>query len=73
MNFIEQKKKQLSKKDISNIGKWDSKIKGLCDKINKDEMLSLYTELNSSMNMLSGFVVNLNKIMRTKFNEINEI
>jgi len=43
------------------------------DKINKDEMLSLYTELNSSMNMLSGFVVNLNKIMRTKFNEINEI
>ena len=37
MNFQESKKKQLSKKDISSIGKWDVKIKGLCEKINKKE------------------------------------
>lgn len=35
MKFREQKKKQLSKVDKSNIGKWDSKIKGLCEKLNK--------------------------------------
>ncbi len=35
MNFQQQKTKQLLKIDKSNIGKWDSKIKGLCDKLNK--------------------------------------
>lgn len=35
MEFIQAKKKQLSKKDMSNIGGWDVKIKGLCNKINK--------------------------------------
>lgn len=35
MNFQQQKQKQLSKVDKSNIGKWDAKIKGLCDKLNK--------------------------------------
>ena len=34
MNFQEAKKKQLSKSDKSSIGKWDSKIKPLCKKIN---------------------------------------
>ena len=34
-SFQESKKKQLNKKDVSSIGEWDSKIKGLCDKINK--------------------------------------
>ena len=34
MNFLQQKAKQLSKTDKSNIGKWDSKIKDLCEKIN---------------------------------------
>ena len=35
MSFQEQKKKQLSKIDKSSIGSWDSKIKKLCNKINK--------------------------------------
>lgn len=35
MNFEEQKKKQLSKIDKSNIGKWDFKVKRLCKKLNK--------------------------------------
>ena len=34
-NFQQAKKKQLSKLDKSSIGSWDSKIKYLCDKINK--------------------------------------
>ena len=33
--FEEDKKKQLSRKDKSNVGSLDNKIKGLCDKINK--------------------------------------
>ncbi len=37
MKFIEQKKKQLSKIDKSNIGKWDVQIKELCDKLNKSK------------------------------------
>lgn len=35
MKFEDMKKKQLSKADKSNIGKWDSKIKILCKKLNK--------------------------------------
>ena len=35
MKFKDMKKKQLTKSDKSNIGSWDPKIKGLCDKINK--------------------------------------
>ena len=35
MNFEEQKKKQLERKDASSIGSWDPKIKGLCEKLNK--------------------------------------
>lgn len=35
MEFNQQKQNQLSKSDKSNIGEWDKKIKGLCDKINK--------------------------------------
>ncbi len=34
MDFSSKKQKQLSKTDKSNIGKWDDKIKGLCDKLN---------------------------------------
>ncbi len=37
MNFEDMKEKQLSKKDLSNEGSWDVKIKGLCDKINKSK------------------------------------
>ena len=33
-NFEQQKRRQLGMKDNSNIGKWDSKISGLCGKIN---------------------------------------
>lgn len=35
MKFEDMKKKQLSKIDKSSIGKWDIKIKILCDKLNK--------------------------------------
>jgi len=35
MTFNQQKTRQLSKKDASNIGEWDVKIKGLCEKLNK--------------------------------------
>ncbi len=34
-NFNFQKQKQLSKADKSSIGRWDRKIEGLCNKINK--------------------------------------
>jgi len=35
MKFEDMKTKQLSKIDKSNIGKWDPKIKILCEKLNK--------------------------------------
>jgi len=35
MGFENMKKKQFLKTDKSNIGKWDPKIKSLCEKINK--------------------------------------
>lgn len=35
MTFEDMKTKQLSKSDKSSIGKWDDKIKSLCDKLNK--------------------------------------
>tara|TARA_Y100000310_G_scaffold289105_1_gene315255 strand:+ start:1151 stop:1711 length:561 start_codon:yes stop_codon:yes gene_type:complete len=37
MDFQQAKKKQLSKIDKSSIGSWDSKIKKLCGKINKNK------------------------------------
>ncbi len=37
MTFQEAKQKQLSKIDKSSIGSWDEKIKGLCNKINKNK------------------------------------
>ena len=37
MNFNSMKKKQFLKIDKSSIGKWDSKIVGLCEKINKNK------------------------------------
>ncbi|MFA7707452.1 MAG: tRNA wybutosine-synthesizing 3 family protein [Candidatus Pacearchaeota archaeon] len=37
MTFEQDKQKQLSKSDRSSIGSWDSKIKGLCEKINKNK------------------------------------
>lgn len=36
-NFEQQKEKQLSMQDNSDIGKWDEKISKLCGKINKKE------------------------------------
>jgi len=36
-DFLLNKKKQLSRKDSSNIGEWDEKIKALCEKINNKE------------------------------------
>jgi tRNA wybutosine-synthesizing protein 3 len=36
-NFLQQKQDILSKNDKSNIGRWDEKIKKLCDKINHKE------------------------------------
>ena len=36
MNFLQQKKNQLEKIDKSHEQKWDDKIKGLCEKINKN-------------------------------------
>ena len=36
MNFKQQKSQQLSKQDKSNEGSWDLKIRGLCNKINKN-------------------------------------
>jgi tRNA wybutosine-synthesizing protein 3 len=41
MNWGESKTNQLNMKDNSDIGKWDKKIKKLCDKINKNK--SYYT------------------------------
>ena len=35
--FLQRKKDILSKKDKSHIGKWDEKIVGLCEKINKSD------------------------------------
>ena len=37
MNFQTQKHIQLLKSDKSSIGSWDSKIKGLCNKINQQK------------------------------------
>jgi tRNA wybutosine-synthesizing protein 3 len=36
MNFQQQKQKQLAKIDASNVGSWDTKIRGLCDKLNRN-------------------------------------
>jgi len=37
MSFEQDKQKQLSKIDKSSIGSWDSKIKQLCNKLNKSK------------------------------------
>jgi len=37
VTFDKRKKDALSKADKSSIGGWDSKIKGLCEKINKSD------------------------------------
>jgi len=37
MEFASQKQNQLLKSDKSSIGSWDSKIKGLCNKINQQK------------------------------------
>jgi len=37
MSFEQDKEKQLSRKDISNVGEWDSKIESLCNKLNKSK------------------------------------
>ncbi len=37
MGFNEEKKKQLNRKDRSNIGEWDERIKDLCNKLNKKD------------------------------------
>lgn len=44
--FTQRKKSVLSKLDKSSVGKWDNKIKGLCDKINEDE--NFYTTSSCS-------------------------
>jgi tRNA wybutosine-synthesizing protein 3 len=36
MTFQQQKQKQLAKLDISNVGSWDRKILGLCNKLNRN-------------------------------------
>ena len=36
-NFEERKKKQLEMEDNSSIGKWDAKIKNLCETLNKNK------------------------------------
>lgn len=46
MNFEEQKQKQLSMNDNSDIGKWDDEIEGLCGKLNK--MKEYYTTSSCS-------------------------
>jgi tRNA wybutosine-synthesizing protein 3 len=45
-NFLQRKQAVLSKSDKSSIGKWDEKIKSLCDKINSDD--NFYTTSSCS-------------------------
>jgi len=54
MNFQEQKKKQLNKKDKSNIGEWDEKIKELCDKINKNKKYYTTSSCSGRVVLLKG-------------------
>ena len=45
-NFLQRKNAILSKADKSSVGKWDDKIKSLCEKINKSE--NFYTTSSCS-------------------------
>lgn len=79
MKFKDMKTKQLSKADKSNIGKWDVKIKGLCDKLNKKK--EYYTTsscagriilLKSSKGKIeNGFLFRTHK--KIKFEELKKI
>ena len=64
MIFEEQKKKQLMKKDLSNEGSWDVKIKSLCKKLNKKK--NYYTFLILWLVAARGVVRNL--ILNSCFN-----
>ena len=78
MNFQEAKKKQLSKIDKSSIGSWDSKIKPLCEKINKSK--KYYTTSScagrivllksSDKKIENAFLFRTHK--KTSFNEIRK-
>ena len=57
MGFQEAKKKQLSKIDKSSIGGWDSKIKGLCNKINKKKNYYTTSSCAGRIVMIKGLDV----------------
>jgi len=57
MNFQDMKKKQLSKIDKSSIGSWDSKIKGLCKKLNKKKEYYTTSSCAGRVVMIKGLDV----------------
>jgi len=63
MEFEQQKLKQLSKKDKSNIGKWDEKIIKLCNKLNKSDKYYTTSGCGGRVVLLKG----LNKKQKNVF------
>ena len=57
MEFEQAKKKQLSKSDKSSIGSWDSKIKGVCNKINKSKKYYTTSSCAGRIVMIKGLDV----------------
>ncbi len=53
-NFNLRKQKQLSKSDKSHIGKWDPRIKGLCDKINRKNNYYTTSSCSGRIVLLKG-------------------
>ena len=54
MDFQEQKNRQLERKDKSNEQKWDSAIRGLCDKINSKKQYYTTSSCSGRIILVKG-------------------
>jgi len=55
MNFLNNKKNVLERKDKSNEGSWDKKIDGLCRKINARKEYYTTSSCSGRINLVKGF------------------
>lgn len=57
-------------KSMTAVNEYLDYINKNTDKISRNEVLGLYSELNNSMSMLTSFTMNLNKILKNKLDNV---
>ena len=76
--FKQQKTRQLSKIDKSSIGEWDSKIKGLCEGINKNPKYYTTSSCAGRILLIKGVDKKVRDVFlfrthkKTNFNELKK-